>query len=69
MMRSGPSHIWPLNITEDGDLSTGLAFSSTISPKRVADMMSTEVGAMTMHLIYRRSFLQESSSRCEFHTR
>jgi len=36
----GCSHIWPSNITDDGDPSTGLAFSSMISPDRVADIVS-----------------------------
>lgn len=63
----GPSHIWPSNMTEDGDPSTGLAFSSAMIPETVADMIRSDVGnrEATTHLICRKRSVRESSGRCE----
>jgi hypothetical protein len=54
-------------MTDDGDPSTGLAFSSTMRPDSVADMMSGDGGSAetTTYFIYRNIIARECSSRCE----
>ena len=60
--RPGPSQIWPSNITDDGDPSIGLGFSSAISPEMVADMESAEDVSAAKYLIYGNNVEPESSS-------
>jgi hypothetical protein len=60
---SGPSQICLSNMTEDSDPSMGLAFSSAITPERVADMKSIEDAKAVTYLIYRINAEPETFGR------
>jgi hypothetical protein len=64
-MRFGQSHICLSNVTDNGEPSTDLAFSSTIRPESVlvADIISTDAMGTMMHLIYKGSDFSEYSNR------
>jgi hypothetical protein len=52
-------------VSDDGEPSTGLAFSRMIRPESVADIVSAKVARTETLLIYGGSGLLESSGRCK----